>query len=120
MGAPSAEVGIQASVVEAAGIEPATVRIGALAKVGRLRSRVGQRESQVGQREGVAVCPECERRTAVGRNVSNPGRDASTTGAQRRERVGDPHDELAVVVEAWVGLPDIVRRAILGAVCLFE
>ena len=47
-------------------------------------------------------------------------RRANALGAQRRERVGDPLDELAVVVERWVKLPGAVRRAIMGAVCAFE
>ena len=52
--------------------------------------------------------------------MSKTGRETSTTGAQRRERVGDSHDELTVVVEAWVKKPVVVRRAILGAVGMFE
>jgi hypothetical protein len=31
------------------------------------------------------------------------------------DEVGDRHDGLAVVVEAWVKLPGVVRGAILGA-----
>ena len=46
--------------------------------------------------------------------TSPPPRSRSTNS------IGDPHDELAVVVEAWVRLPGVVRRAILGAVRAFE
>ena len=87
----------------AAGIEPATASTGDRARVGLMRSKVGQDGSQVGQLEEVDACPM-----------------TSTTGAQRREGVGDLHDELAVVVESWVRLPGVVRRAILGAVRAFE
>ena len=61
----------------------------------------------------------CKGRTGVGQSESKAGRETSTTGAQRREGVGDPYGELAVVVEVWGKLPGAVRRAILGAVCMF-
>ena len=109
-----------ANMAEAAGIEPATGGNGHRSRVGRMRARVGQDGSQVGQFEEVDACPMCKGRTGVGQNGSKAGRETSTTGAQRREGVGDPHDELAVVVDAWVRLPGVVRRAILGAVRAFE
>ena len=84
-----------------------------------MRSKVGHDGWQVGQVARVAVCPMCKGRTGAGQSESKTGRKTSTTGAQRRERVGDPHDELAVVVEVWAKLPGAVRRAILGAVCMF-
>jgi hypothetical protein len=62
----------------------------------------------------------CKGRTGAGKKGSKAGRETSTTGAQRREVVGDLHDELAVVVEAWVRLPGVVRLAILGAVRALE
>jgi hypothetical protein len=62
----------------------------------------------------------CKGRTGAERKVSKTGQETSTSGTQWRERVGDPHGELAVVVEAWVKLWGVVRRAILGAVCMFE
>lgn len=52
--------------------------------------------------------------------MSGTGRETSAAEAQRRKRVGAPYGELAVVVMAWVKRPDAVRRAILGAVCMFE
>jgi len=107
-------------MVEAAGIEPATESTGDRARVGLMRSKVGQDGSQVGQLEEVDACPMCKGRTGAGQNGSKAGRETSTTGAQRREGVGDLHDELAVVVEAWVRVPRVVRRAILGAVRAFE
>ena len=106
--------------MEAAGIEPATRRKPGRAKAGQDVSKVGHDGTQVGQLEGVAVCPMCNGRTGAGQNGSKAGRKTSTTGAQRRERVGDPYDELAVVVEAWVRLPAVVRRAVLGAVRTFD
>jgi hypothetical protein len=62
----------------------------------------------------------CKHRRGAGQSESIAGRETSTTGAQRREHVGDPHDELAVVVEVWAKLRGAVRRAILVAVSMFE
>jgi len=61
----------------------------------------------------------CKGRTEAGQTGSKAGHATSTTGAQRRERIGDLYGELAVVVEVWAKLPGAVRRAILGAVCMF-
>ena len=61
----------------------------------------------------------CGGRKGAGQSEAKAGCETSTTGAQRRDVVGDPHDELAAVVEAWVRLPGVVRRAILGAVRAF-
>jgi hypothetical protein len=106
-------------LVEAAGIEPATGGMPPFAEAGPIGANAGQSGAQVGHVEGVAVCPMCQGRTGGGQNVSNPGRGASTTGAQRGEGAGGADAELDVVVGLWADLPEPVRRAIIGAVRAF-
>lgn len=45
---------------------------------------------------------------------SKAGREASTTGAQRREVGNDAEVGLWVILEVWPGLPEPARRAVVA------
>ncbi len=86
-------------MVEAAGIEPALTPDSTSTQVGLSWPTLGPYGTQVGHAEGVAVCPMCKGRTPSGHDVSSPGRDASTTGAQQTSIDDDLEVELKVVAE---------------------
>jgi len=62
----------------------------------------------------------CKGRTGVGQNVSNPGRETSTTEEQQGDAIlaNESPDERAIW-EGWARLPRSAQRAIVAAVRAF-
>jgi hypothetical protein len=73
------------SLIEAAGIEPATGTRAECTKAGRDGSKAGQKGPQVGHDERVAVCPLCKGRAGARQGRTKAGRTTSIAGAQRAE-----------------------------------
>ena len=119
-GAAVSRTAAERSVVEAAGIEPATGPKSECTKAGQDGSKDGRDESQVGHVEDVGVCPVCKRRTGAGRNGSKAGRETSTTGAQRTATVvlhaPSASAHLAEILDAWPNLAGPVQKAIAAIV----
>ena len=93
---------------------------------GQNLSNPGQIEAQPGQPQDLTKVPSVEEGTENALQLSNPGSTTSIISAPQKQNLLcseiPPTPDLAVVIEAWDGLPETVREAILLLVigCRFD
>ena len=107
-------------MVEAAGIEPATVAKTKSTTLGRPEASCGHEGTQVGQGQEVAVGPDVEGRTGAGPGRSHLGRETSITGAQpspgRSDAAVGTDPDLDLIIGAWGDLSGRARRLVVKLV----